>query len=50
MIKIHSVITNSSMEVDFNDKVMRNLSEIRGHCHLILQVLCDASMKYGFLS
>ncbi|GJN13401.1 hypothetical protein PR202_gb00095 [Eleusine coracana subsp. coracana] len=38
MIKVHSVITNRSMEVDSTDEVIRNLSEITGHCHLILQV------------
>ncbi|KAL6623093.1 hypothetical protein ACP70R_032972 [Stipagrostis hirtigluma subsp. patula] len=36
MIKVHSAITNRSN--DSTDEVTRNFSEIRGHCHLILQV------------
>ncbi|TVU51610.1 hypothetical protein EJB05_03050 [Eragrostis curvula] len=38
MIKVHSMITNSSAAIASTNEVMRNLSEIRGHCHLILQV------------
>ncbi|CAN6360721.1 unnamed protein product [Urochloa humidicola] len=38
MIRVHSIITNRTMEVDSTDEVMRNFSEISGKCHLILQV------------
>ncbi|KAL6854375.1 hypothetical protein ACP4OV_019278 [Aristida adscensionis] len=38
MIKVHSVITNRSKAVDSTDEVTGNFPEIRGHCHLILQV------------
>ncbi|XP_015698275.1 helicase and polymerase-containing protein TEBICHI [Oryza brachyantha] len=41
MIKVHSVITNGRMmgtTDDFTDEVMQKFSEIRGRCHLILQV------------
>jgi DNA polymerase theta len=41
MIKVHSAITNGSTvgaTVDSIDVAMQNFSEIRGRCHLILQV------------
>jgi DNA polymerase theta len=38
MIRVHSVITNRTREVDSTDEVTRNFSEIGGKCHLILQV------------
>ncbi|KAF8666497.1 hypothetical protein HU200_053610 [Digitaria exilis] len=38
MIRVHSVITNRTREVDSSDEVARNFAEIGGHCHLILQV------------
>ncbi|KAG2620442.1 hypothetical protein PVAP13_3NG107600 [Panicum virgatum] len=38
MIRVHSVITNRTGEVDSTDEVTRNFSEIGGKCHLILQV------------
>ncbi|CAL4907070.1 unnamed protein product [Urochloa decumbens] len=38
MIRVHSIITNRTREVDSTDEVTRNYSEINGKCHLILQV------------
>lgn len=49
MIKVHSAITNGSTvgaTVDSIDVAMQNFSEIRGRCHLILQVFDEAIMKY----
>ena len=49
MIRVHSVITNRTGEVDSTDEVTRNFSEIGGKCHLILQVFYDADMIMVFL-
>lgn len=38
MLKVHSVITNGNCTVDSMNGLMHNFSEIRGRCHLILQV------------
>ncbi|XBJ11452.1 hypothetical protein VPH35_016147 [Triticum aestivum] len=38
MLKVHSVITNGSNTVDSMDGLMQNFSQIRGRCHLLLQV------------
>jgi len=49
MIRVHSVITNRTSEVDSTDEVTRIFSEIGGKCHLILQVFYDADMILIFL-
>ena len=49
MIRVHSVITNRTSEVDSTDDVTRIFSEIGGKCHLILQVFYDADMILIFL-
>nr|CAB3461938.1 unnamed protein product [Digitaria exilis] len=49
MIRVHSVITNRTREVDSSDEVARNFAEIGGHCHLILQVFYDADMILIFI-
>ena len=49
MIRVYSVITNRTGEVDSTDEVTRNFSEIGGKCHLILQVFYDADMIMVFL-
>lgn len=41
MLKVHSAITNGSNTVDSMDELMQNFSQIRGRCHLLLQVFCD---------
>ncbi|KAG8048419.1 hypothetical protein GUJ93_ZPchr0009g1479 [Zizania palustris] len=38
MIKVHSVITNGRKVTDSSEGVMQNFSELKGRCHLILQV------------
>uniref|UniRef100_A0A452ZHC5 DNA-directed DNA polymerase family A palm domain-containing protein n=1 Tax=Aegilops tauschii subsp. strangulata TaxID=200361 RepID=A0A452ZHC5_AEGTS len=38
MLKVHSVITNGSNTVDSMDGLMQNFSQIRGRCHLLLQI------------
>ena len=49
MIRVYSVITNRTGEVDSTDEVTRIFSEIGGKCHLILQVFYDADMILIFL-
>lgn len=46
MLKVHSVITNGSNTVDSMDGLMQNFSQIRGRCHLLLQVFYNVVITH----
>ena len=46
MLNSHSVITNGSNTVDSMDGLMHNFSQIRGRCHLLLQVFYDMVITF----
>ena len=46
MLNSHSVITNGSNTVDSMDGLMQNFSQIRGRCHLLLQVFYNVVITH----